>query len=95
VNRAICEGIAARRLLAFDYDGHHRVVEPYCHGTSIDGTELLRAYQVGGTSSSHRLGWKLFDVARAAPIRPLQETFQRRPDYRADDRAMHPVHCCI
>jgi hypothetical protein len=91
----ICQAVAQRQMLAFDYDRHHRIVEPHCHGPGVDGRELLRAYQVGGTSASGPLGWKLFDAARITSMRVLDEHFAPRPDYRADDPAMHPVHCCV
>lgn len=51
---AICRAIQTRTLLAFDYDGHHRIIEPYCHGTGTVGQERLRAYQVAGDSSTGR-----------------------------------------
>jgi hypothetical protein len=34
---AICEAIATRALLEFDHHGAHRIVAPYCHGTSTQG----------------------------------------------------------
>jgi predicted DNA-binding transcriptional regulator YafY len=92
---AICRAIQTRTLLAFDYDGHHRIIEPYCHGTGTVGQELLRAYQVAGDSSTGRLGWKLFDVSRITEMRAINEHFTARPDYNPADALMHPVHCGI
>ena len=91
----VCKAIASRRLLEFDYDGHHRVVEPHCHGRGAEGQDFLRAYQVAGTSASGPLGWKLFDLARVRNLRVLNGSFVRRADYRPDDTSMHPVHCCV
>ena len=91
----ICGAIASRFLLAFFYDGHHRVVEPYCHGTGVDGQELLRAYQVGGTSSRGALGWKLFDASKIQALTVLHERFASRPDYNPSDSAIRPVHCRV
>jgi len=93
--QVICQAIARRRLLAFDYDGHHRTVEPHCHGTGATGVQLLRAYQIGGTSTTGHLGWKLFDITRVSSPGLLADTFVPRPDYRPDDVAMHPVHCSV
>jgi hypothetical protein len=39
----ICEAIQRRLLLEFDYGGLHRVVQPYAHGRSTAGREVLRA----------------------------------------------------
>jgi len=46
----ICDAIRHRALLEFDYDGLHRIVQPYCHGTTGTGRESLRAIQIGGES---------------------------------------------
>jgi hypothetical protein len=91
----ICQAIACRRLLAFDYQGHHRVVEPYCHGTGRAGQDFLRAFQISGTSASGPLGWKLFDLAHVSNLRVLEKQFAGRADYRAEDKAMHPLHCRV
>ena len=92
---AICDAIARRRLLAFTYRGHERLVEPHCHGTSSEGHELVRGFQVGGTGASGSLGWKLFDVSLIDDLRTIDQGFAPRPDFRRDDDAMHPVHCCV
>lgn len=91
----VCQAIASRRLLAFVYDGHPRVAEPHCHGTGAEGQDFMRAYQIGGTSASGELGWKLFDMARMTGVHLLSNGFAIRPDFNADDVAMHPVHCCV
>jgi hypothetical protein len=91
----LCSAISSRHLVGFDYDGHHRIVEPHCHGAGPGGQQFLRAYQVAGHSATGHLGWKLFDLSRIAKMRTYDETFITRPDYRADDVAMHPVHCSV
>lgn len=47
----ICKAIQEQKVLEFTYDGHHRKVEPYCHGRSKKGKESLRGYQIAGGSS--------------------------------------------
>lgn len=91
----VCQAIGSRRLLAFVYDGHPRVVQPDCHGTGANGQEFLRGYQVDGTSSTGALGWKLFEVSHMVRPHPLEQRFTPRSDFRRDDVAMHPVHCCV
>src|SRR5882762_3605231 len=51
----ICETIRAHHRLAFVYQGLARVVEPYCHGISTTGFEVLRAIQIAGASRSGHL----------------------------------------
>lgn len=92
----ICDAISRRAVIAFDYDGGPRAVEPHCHGFSRQGKELLRGYQVSGYSQSGQSeGWKLFDLAKATGLYATGETFAfDRPQYNPDDPAM-TVHCCV
>ena len=95
MNSAICAVIKKRAVIQFYYDGGTRIVEPYCHGTSTAGNEVLRGFQLGGHSvSGEPIRWKLFEVAK---ITDLQETGRRfnnlRPGYKPLDRGMSSVHC--
>ena len=93
----ICEAIRKRVLLEFEYHGKHRVVAPYCHGTSSRGVTLLRAAQVRGLSSSGGYGFgKLWVVSDIVGPRMLDETFT--PDdatYNPEDTAMRHIHCRV
>ena len=93
----VCDAIRRRRLLAFSYDGLPRKAEPYCHGITRSGVELLRAYQVdGGSRSGEPVGWKMFDVHKMDGLRLAGEAFAPgRADYNPDDPHMRTVHCCI
>ena len=93
----ICDAIRARRVLEFDYSGLHRVVHPYCHGTSSTGFETLRAVQVGGQSNSPPLTTgKLWTVHKMSNLRVLDKTFTPDdPHYQPDDSAMATIHCRI
>jgi hypothetical protein len=87
----ICEAISHRVLLEFDYDGSRRVVEPYCHGTSRVGNELLRAIQLDGP----RFG-KLFAVSKMRDLRLTDRAFiPNDPNYNPNDSAMSAIHCRI
>jgi hypothetical protein len=93
----ICEAIRQRRRLLFDYDGLPRVVEPYCHGTNVRGSELLRAVQVGGSSSSgaFRFG-KLWTVSKMTRVRTSGDPFTPSdPHYNPDDSTITAIHCRI
>jgi hypothetical protein len=93
----ICEAIRKRLLLEFRYNGLPRVVEPYCHGTSTRGVEVLRAVQVGGSSNSGGFGYgKLWTVAEITALRLTTETFPADdPNYHPDDSDINSIHCRI
>jgi hypothetical protein len=57
----ICDAIARRCLIAFDYNGIHRVAQPYCHGFTRAGAETIRAVEVGGRGGAFG---KLWTVAK-------------------------------
>jgi hypothetical protein len=93
----LCEAIVTRRLLAFTYEGHARVVAPYCHGLTRSGSEVLRAVQPRGSSRSGHFGsGKLWTVSKMRLVRTLAEAFvPDDPDYEPNDSAMERVHCRV
>ena len=89
----ICEAIARCFLLAFEYNGVHRVVQPYCHGFTRSGRETLRAIEVGARG---RAFGKLWTVAKMERLRLTAEHFiPDDPDYNANDSAMIEIHCSV
>jgi len=97
MNAMICSAIRSRQVLRFSYDGGWRTVEPFCHGISTAGNEVLRGYQTGGYSESgNPVGWKLFQVSKIASPTPTGQTFSgARPGYNPNDAAMTSVHCHV
>jgi hypothetical protein len=93
----ICEAIRKRLLLEFRYGGLPRVVEPYVHGISTRGTEVLRAVQVGGSSNSGGFGYgKLWTVDEITALRITTESFSADdPNYDPEDSGMQSIHCRI
>jgi hypothetical protein len=93
----LCEAIGSQRIVEFDYGGHHRVVQPYCHGFTRRGAESLRAVQVNADSRSGGRGYgKLWTVAKIQNLRVTAETFDADdPDYNPDDTAMSEIHCRV
>lgn len=92
----LCDAIRRRAVVEFRYRGERRTVEPYLHGRTRAGKEVLRAYQIGGTSGTgRRFAWKLFDVEHIEAVQPVQVTFSLRADYRARDRSVPTVHCSV
>ncbi len=96
---AICETIRLHHRLAFVYDGLARVVEPYCHGISTAGLEVLRAIQIAGASRSGRLkvsSGKLWLVGKMQEVRSTGQKFvPSDPHYNPDDTAMRVIHCRV
>jgi hypothetical protein len=93
----ICDAISRRSLLEFDYDGLHRIVQPYCHGTSGTGRESLRAIQIGGESRGKLIAsGKLWTVAKMVGVKVSDQTFvPNDPHYNPGDSAMAAIHCRV
>lgn len=96
----VCEAIASRSLLEFDYRGEHRIAVPYCHGTSARGAEVLRAVQLrrpNSRSNSGGFGFgKLWRLAEMENVRVSSERFAPDdPDYNPNDSAMAHIHCRV
>jgi hypothetical protein len=83
--------------MTFVYDGFSRVVEPYCHGVSHPGNEVLRGFQTGGGSGSGRpVGWKLFEVDKMMGVTVGTVAFvPSRHDYNPADPAMARICCHV
>jgi len=90
----ISQAIAGKQLLAFTYDGYNRTVEPHTYGIDDKGHKALRAYQVGGGSSSGEYrGWKLFHVSDMHGLTVLAETFSHaRQGYKRGDKAFSTIY---
>jgi hypothetical protein len=97
VHALLCDAITTRKLLAFTYDGHPRVVAPYCHGFTRAGDPVLRAVQLRGTSKSGTFGQgKLWSLSKMRLVRTLAEGFvPNDPDYEPDDAAMAKICCRV
>ena len=97
MNIAICSAIKAKRVITFHDDGDRRIVEPYCHGTSRAGYEVLRGYQTGGQSDSEPLpGWRLYLVSRMSNFEITQDTFPgTNADYQRNDEHIPTIHCQV
>jgi hypothetical protein len=90
----ICEAIRTHRRLLFEYGGHPRIVEPYCHGRNHQGTELLRAIQVNGREEGRGFG-KLWTVAKLGVVELGDQFEPNDPNYNPKDSALTFIHCCV
>lgn len=79
--------IKNKQLLAFDYGGFPRVVQPHILGIDTRGNLSLSCYQVGGGSNSgESIGWKMFHLDDIKNLTVLKEHFRNpRPEYNQQD----------
>jgi len=71
----IREAITEKRLLAFEYDGLYRIVEPHVYGRKNEKNGIL-GYQIRGQSSSGGLpNWRRMYMKKITRMRVLDETF--------------------
>jgi len=79
-----------------NYDGKERIVDPYLIGTTTAGNEALRAYQVGGYSSSGNApAWRLYLLKNIGGVRILDTAFEIHPQYNPNDRDMVQISCKV
>jgi hypothetical protein len=94
----LCGAIQNRNIIEFIYDGKKRVVEPYCFGLNKStGNKMLRAFQVGGFSSSGKsTDWKLYVVSKLQNLIVTEQIFEvNRSGYNPNDKDINPIYCCI
>lgn len=96
MNRLVCEAISKRLVLSFEYeDGGQRLVEPHCHGFNVNRTEVLRGYQLAGSSSTGATsGWKVFIAGKMRNVSLTSTSVTRHRDRdEAVDAGMIVVDC--
>lgn len=94
----ICEAIAKKKVISFDYEGGKRKVEPFLLGTHKDsGNEVLRAYFLSGHSASNEgPGWRLYLTGEMSNLTMEDETFTGVGEqYNPNDSAMSEIFCRI
>ena len=90
----ICDAIDQMRLIEFTYHGNQRVVEPHTFGNDTKGHDALRAFQVGGYSSSGSYDWKMFHTSDMMNVRISEQSFSSaRPKYRRGDSGFDTIYC--
>lgn len=78
MHQDIFRAIRGRNLIEFNYEGHHRVVEPHVYGCR-NGMEQMLGFQIWGSSSSGGLpDWRRFDLAGISGLIVLAEGFAHR-----------------
>lgn len=98
MNNDICKAIKNKSIIEFFYKGHKRVVEPYCYGVlQSTNNEALRAYRVGGYSSSRKKPpWRLYIISEMSEIVVTNKQFENsRLGYKTNDSDMSKIFCQI
>ncbi len=91
-----CEALQAKRRLAITYDGHSRIVEVHCVGTSTAGNPVMRAWQVSSTKPGAVPEWRLFKLSKAWRYAVMDEISQApRPGYKPRDSAIPFPRCKV
>lgn len=90
-----CEALAAGKRLELRYDGYSRVVEVHAVGTTKEGNEIMRVWQVrGGSNSGEPQGWKLFRLGEAFSAHVIDEKSEApRRGYVRGDKTMQWIRC--
>jgi hypothetical protein len=81
------------KRLELRYDGFSRVVEVHAVGSTAEGNDVMRVWQVrGGSESGERVGWKLLrlDEAFAASVTD-EESEAPRHGYKRGDKVMQHI----
>lgn len=91
-----CAALRAGVCLQLNYDGHHRVVEVHAVGSTADGNDVMRVWQVSGGSNSGDMGWKLMRLDEASSL-ALTKTPSHAPrqGYRRGDKQMAMIVCQV
>jgi hypothetical protein len=92
----ICGALSERRIVHFDYEGHHRVVELAAHGPHAQsGNAVVRGYQVGGTGETRPVPfWDMYRLDRIENFEIQAEHFSGfPPNYVLGDAHINPIHC--
>ena len=102
---AIMDAIKKRQRVIIYYDGDEpggrglREIEPVCLGYSKANNQVLRAWDMEGSSHTAYKGeqplpsWRLFKVEKTTMFKPTRETFtQAKPGYNFNgDKSMTQV----
>jgi len=77
MDEMIRKAIQETRLLEFDYQEFHRIVEPHVYGKKFDKDGMI-VYQIRGKSSTGHFGWKRVYLKEITNMKILDETFSGR-----------------
>ncbi|SAL12144.1 hypothetical protein AWB71_00309 [Caballeronia peredens] len=89
----LIDAINNRRVLSFNYDGFHRVVEPHTVGKSTAGKDVLSCFQTEGGHVNPDHEWDLCEFSKIKQLNLTGNTFVgERPGYRRGDKRMVQIY---
>jgi predicted DNA-binding transcriptional regulator YafY len=89
--RLFHQAILGERQVVFTYKGLDREVCPYILGHK-DGVEKVLAFQFGGRTSTGKLDWKCFDVAKVRDARMQDGPWHGAAEHRKAQRCVDDVY---
>jgi hypothetical protein len=95
--QVIKEAIKKKQVLMVCYKGLPRIIEVYVYGTNSAGREFVRGYQIGGTSCTDEVGWKILDIKKiqAVAVIPDQHFAKPRQGYAKNDPVITTVYAQV
>ncbi|MFZ6773241.1 hypothetical protein ACO0LB_11055 [Undibacterium sp. SXout7W] len=95
--QVIQEAIKNKQVLMVCYKGLPRMIEAHIVGANSAGQEFVRGYQVGGTSCTEEVGWKLLDIQKiqAITVIPDQHFAKPRQGYGRSDPVITTVYAQV
>lgn len=89
----LIDAVRGRRVLSFNYDGYHRIVEPHAVGRSKAGNDILSCFQTEGGHVTPGHEWDLCLFSKIRDLTFTGETFSTtRPHYRRGDKRMIQIY---
>jgi hypothetical protein len=94
MNQIISRAIQTRSILEFEYNGHRRVVEPHAYGLSKKSNEILRGYQIEGTTHAGIVPeWFVFEVGHIRDMKMTDRHFEgMRYGYQRGDKSIATIY---
>lgn len=91
----LCEAIANRRIVRFDYASKSRYVEPHLLGETTHGQVALFGWSE--EEDKQQSGWRLFALKGIAGLEVMEETFPHpRPQYNpTGDKNLAKILCAL
>ncbi|HKQ22208.1 MAG TPA: hypothetical protein VJS91_09225 [Nitrososphaeraceae archaeon] len=81
LKHTIKDAIRNKKVIEFNYDGHHRIAEPHVHGIS-NGNYEIETYQLAGGSNRGGIpDWRRIIGVKITTLQVTEQRFKgRRPN---------------
>lgn len=84
-------------MLVVVYKGMPRIIEPHIIGAAVNGSEYVRGFQTGGTSSTCDYGWKVMELSKIqlTSFLPNQFFSKARNDFNKNDSLIKTIYATL